>query len=411
VLITHNMGVVADLADRVAVMLNGEVVETAPARSCSPPRRTTTRSACWPPCRAWRSSTGSCRRAAEAAPVVVAEDLVIEYAGRLRRAGFRAVDRVSFSIAPGEVVGLVGESGSGKTTIGRAIAGLTPVTGGSLRVLGVEMNGVKERTFRPHRKDLGFVFQDPATSFNPLLTIAQNVAEPLIVHGGARDAADARDRVDELLEAVQLPKAFGDRFPHELSGGQRQRARWPAASPSTRSCSSPTSPPARSTCRCRRACSSCSASCRSGSGSRPCSSRTISRSSTCSPTGSSCCTRAPSPRPDRPRGARRPQDDYTRKLIASLPVPDPVSRPRAARPGAPHAAEPARPPAAALRLRRVRARAARKRWMPRMPPSPSPPAPHTVSRATAGVSSTVLDDRREHAQRAEQHQQQRRRSR
>jgi peptide/nickel transport system ATP-binding protein len=138
---------------------------------------------------------------AEAAPVVVAEDLVIEYAGRLRRAGFRAVDRVSFSIAPGEVVGLVGESGSGKTTIGRAIAGLTPVTGGSLRVLGVEMNGVKERTFRPHRKDLGFVFQDPATSFNPLLTIAQNVAEPLIVHGGARDAADARDRVDELLEA------------------------------------------------------------------------------------------------------------------------------------------------------------------------------------------------------------------
>ncbi|MGC7518107.1 ATP-binding cassette domain-containing protein, partial [Pandoraea pneumonica] len=81
---------------------------------------------------------------ADAAPVVVAEDLVIEYAGRLRRAGVRAVDRVSFSIAPGEVVGLVGESGSGKTTIGRAIAGLTPVTGGSLRVLGVEMNGVKE---------------------------------------------------------------------------------------------------------------------------------------------------------------------------------------------------------------------------------------------------------------------------
>ena len=86
------------------------------------------------------------------------------------------------------------------------------------------MNGVRERQFRRRGKDLGFVFQDPATSFNPLLTIAQCVAEPLIVHGGARSAADARDKVDELLEAVQLPKAYGDRFPHELSGGQRQRA-------------------------------------------------------------------------------------------------------------------------------------------------------------------------------------------
>ena len=86
------------------------------------------------------------------------------------------------------------------------------------------MNGVRERAFRKRRRELGFVFQDPATSFNPLLTIAQCVAEPLIVHGGARDAADARDKVDELLEAVQLPKAYGDRFPHELSGGQRQRA-------------------------------------------------------------------------------------------------------------------------------------------------------------------------------------------
>lgn len=225
VLITHNMGVVADLADRVAVMLNGEVVETAPAPELfAAPRDDYTKRLLAAVPRLEIIDRQLPAGAAEAVPVVAASDLVIEYAGRLRRAGFRAVDRVSFSIAPGEVVGLVGESGSGKTTIGRAIAGLTPVTGGSLRVLGVEMNGVKERTFRPHRKDLGFVFQDPATSFNPLLTIAQNVAEPLIVHGGARDAADARDRVDDLLEAVQLPKAFGDRFPHELSGGQRQRA-------------------------------------------------------------------------------------------------------------------------------------------------------------------------------------------
>jgi len=160
----------------------------------------------------------------DAAPLVIAKDLVIEYPGRFGRGGFRAVNGVSFTLSPGEVVGLVGESGSGKSTIGRAIAGLTPVSDGSLEVLGMEMLGVRERHFRPLRKDLGFVFQDPATSFNPLLTIAQNVAEPLIVHGMAKDPSDARPRVDELLEAVQLPGAFGDRYPHELSGGQRQRA-------------------------------------------------------------------------------------------------------------------------------------------------------------------------------------------
>jgi len=157
-------------------------------------------------------------------PVVVARDLVIEYPGRLGRGGFRAVNGVSFEIKEGEVLGLVGESGSGKTTIGRAIAGLSKVTGGSLSVLGREMLGIRERAFRSARVDIGFVFQDPASSFNPLLTIADCVAEPLVVHGRAADSRDARAQVDELLEAVQLPRAFGDRYPHELSGGQRQRA-------------------------------------------------------------------------------------------------------------------------------------------------------------------------------------------
>ena len=160
----------------------------------------------------------------QAAPVVEAKGLTVTYPGRLRTAGFTAVDQVDFTIAPGEVLGLVGESGSGKTTIGRAIAGLTPVTGGSLSVLGTQVRGVSERKLRPIRRKIGFVFQDPATSFNPLLTSAQCVAEPLVVHGVAGNAADARARVDELLEAVQLDRSYGDRFPHELSGGQRQRA-------------------------------------------------------------------------------------------------------------------------------------------------------------------------------------------
>ena len=225
-LITHNMGVVADLADRVAVMLNGEMVETGPVREIfAAPRHEYTRTllAAVPRVQLVDRPLPASADAA-ATPVVEAKGLVIEYPGRLGSPTFRAVHEIDFAIRPGEVLGLVGESGSGKTTIGRAIAGLTPVAGGSLRVLGTEMNGVREREFRKRRKDLGFVFQDPATSFNPLLTIAECVAEPLIVHGDARDATTARDKVDELLEAVQLPKAFGDRYPHELSGGQRQRA-------------------------------------------------------------------------------------------------------------------------------------------------------------------------------------------
>lgn len=230
VLITHNMGVVADLADRVVVMYEGKIVEQADSHTlfASPKHEYTQRLlAAVPKLGSGLAKTqerAAARPHVEEAPVVVADNLVIEYPGRFGRGGFRAVDGVSFRIHAGEVLGLVGESGSGKTTIGRAIGGLTRVTGGSLRVLGNEMLGIRERNFKPHRSDIGFVFQDPASSFNPLLTIAECVAEPLLVHHRARDVAAARPRVDELLEAVQLPKAFGDRYPHELSGGQRQRA-------------------------------------------------------------------------------------------------------------------------------------------------------------------------------------------
>ncbi|MBN9375952.1 MAG: ABC transporter ATP-binding protein [Cellulomonas sp.] len=229
VLITHNMGVVADLADTVAVMYDGEIVEQADVRTLfSAPKHPYTRALldAVPRVGASRRAALATPRAAapDAAPVVEAKGLTITYPGRLRTAGFTAVDHVDFAIAPGEVLGLVGESGSGKTTIGRAIAGLTPVTGGSLSVLGTQVRGISERRKRPIRRRIGFVFQDPATSFNPLLTIAQCVAEPLVVHGVAGDAREARGKVDELLKAVQLDRTYGDRFPHELSGGQRQRA-------------------------------------------------------------------------------------------------------------------------------------------------------------------------------------------
>ncbi|MET4638471.1 ABC transporter ATP-binding protein [Mycetocola sp. 2940] len=228
VLITHNMGVVADIADRVAVMYQGRVVEEADAVTLfANPQNDYTRKLLAAVPRIGQKIEAAERKApvdTTAVPVVRAENLRIEYPGRLGRPGFVAVDGVDFTIAPGEVVGLVGESGSGKTTIGRAIAGLTPVTGGSLTVLGTEMNGVKERRFRPLRSSIGFVFQDPGSSFNPLLTIAECVAEPLKVHRKGMDQRGVTQRVGELLEAVQLPKAFGSRYPHELSGGQRQRA-------------------------------------------------------------------------------------------------------------------------------------------------------------------------------------------
>jgi peptide/nickel transport system ATP-binding protein len=227
VIITHNMGVVADLADRVAVMYQGEIVEEAPVAQLfgSPQADYTKRLLAAVP--RLEASTGVARRALiteDVEPVVSAKGLEIEYPGRFGAPAFRAVKGVDLAIRPGEVLGLVGESGSGKTTIGRAIAGLTKITGGSLNVLGTEMLGYKERDFKRLRKDIGFVFQDPATSFNPLLTIAECVAEPLVVHGVASSPRAARKQVDELMEAVQLPAAYGDRYPHELSGGQRQRA-------------------------------------------------------------------------------------------------------------------------------------------------------------------------------------------
>ncbi|MFJ4165759.1 dipeptide ABC transporter ATP-binding protein [Microbacterium sp. NPDC089698] len=256
VLITHNMGVVADLADRVVVMLRGDIVEQAAVRDLfANPQQDYTREllAAVPHVGQGKSALGASvveRAQRDGAPhaadpvssrspsasslddrdeapegsLIVARACEIGYPGRFGRGGVVAVKGVDFHVGPGEVVGLVGESGSGKTTIGRAVVGLTTVVGGSLRVLGQEMNGVKQRQLTPLRPEIGFVFQDPATSFNPLLSIAECIAEPLVVHGKASSVAVARARVDELLDAVRLPTNFGDRFPHELSGGQRQRA-------------------------------------------------------------------------------------------------------------------------------------------------------------------------------------------
>ena len=230
IVITHNMGVVADLADSVAVMYHGRIIERAGVRElfASPREEYTQKLLAAVPHlgrnSAWTALEPAQQQAIDAAePVVVAKDLVIEYPGRMGKPAFRAVKGVDFQIRAGEVYGLVGESGSGKTTIGRAIAGLERTTGGSLSVLGHEMNGMREKAFKPLRRRIGFVFQDPATSFNPHLTIEQCIAEPLIVHEQQLSPVERGKRVRSLLEAVELPGAYAERYPHELSGGQRQR--------------------------------------------------------------------------------------------------------------------------------------------------------------------------------------------
>ena len=233
-IITHNMGVIADIADEVVVMYRGHVVEQGSVEQIfyHPEHDYTKRLLAAVP----RIGQKLVVRDRDGKPVeravdwreqpvaVEAKNLTITYPGHLMQPDFKAVDGVDFTIRCSEVLGLVGESGSGKSTTGRAIAGLQKVSGGSLNVLGVEMNGVRERDFKPKRADIGFVFQDPGSSFNPLMTIAENVAEPLLVHGKYGSVAEAKDYVGDLLEMVQLPRAYMNRFPHELSGGQRQRA-------------------------------------------------------------------------------------------------------------------------------------------------------------------------------------------
>ena len=232
VLITHDMGVVADMADRIVVMRNGRIVESGTAKQIfGDPQHEYTKSllAAVPHLGSSASPveiTSYEREHGGDAPigdsVMVAEDMIIEYPKRGRTPAFRAVDGVSLTINAGEVVGLVGESGSGKTTIGRAVVGLLPVTGGKLEIAGVDMVGASHKDLAPLRKQIGIVFQDPGSSLNPRLPIGESIGEPLMLHTGIK-GAELNRRVESLLDQVELPRSMRNRYPHELSGGQRQR--------------------------------------------------------------------------------------------------------------------------------------------------------------------------------------------
>lgn len=254
-LITHDMGVVADVADELLVMRRGDPVEhgtvaevfahpsadytrellaavpslearPASATPAADPETRPGRQDAAPGTRAVSSDASlgpaeaSLAEASRASSPLVAQlrDVAVRYSRR----GGPTVSGIELDLRAGETVGLVGESGSGKSTIGRALAGLVPVVAGSVEVDGSDLRTAKGRRLRELRSRVGIVFQDPASSLNPRQTIGWSIAEPLLVHGTA-SAADRAGRVRDLLTAVQLDPSWAERFPHQLSGGQRQR--------------------------------------------------------------------------------------------------------------------------------------------------------------------------------------------
>jgi len=223
VLITHNMGVVADVADRVVVMYRGDVVEEAPVEDlfASPEHPYTQRLLDAVP-HLGRGSGRDLSAEPGAEVVLSVRDLVVEFPGGMGRPDFRAVDHVSLDVHRGEVLGLVGESGSGKSTLARCVIGLQRPTSGSVELEGRTISGLSDAELKPLRRRFGFVFQDPAASLNPQMTIAECVAEPLRADGMASGGKQEK-AVRDLLESVELPASYADRYPHELSGGQRQR--------------------------------------------------------------------------------------------------------------------------------------------------------------------------------------------
>ncbi|HYI58924.1 MAG TPA: ABC transporter ATP-binding protein [Microlunatus sp.] len=224
-LITHNMGVVADLADRVLVMRAGRMVERGEVVSLfSAPFTDYTRDllAAVPRLRLVESEPDSARPRAEAPPVLAFREASVDYPGRFGRPAYRALHELTIEVAAGQVLCVVGESGSGKSTLGRAALGLLPASDGRIEVAGEDLGTASRSELRRLRRRIGVVPQDPAGTLDPLLSVGDSVAEPLQVHRMASGRA-LRRRVAELLDSVSLPSRYADRRPHELSGGQRQR--------------------------------------------------------------------------------------------------------------------------------------------------------------------------------------------
>jgi len=213
ILITHDLAVVGSLADRVAVMREGRIVQTGPAATVLAGLPDPYAGVALPP-----------RPASDAAPVLEAQGVVRAYPGPRRGWGradpFRAVDGVSLALRPGERLGLVGESGSGKSTLLRTLLGLEPPQAGEVRLDGARFDPAAPRG---RRAAIQAVFQDPYGSFDPRWRVADLVAEPLGLMAEPPRGPERRARVVDMLAQVGLPAEAADRFPHQFSGGQRQR--------------------------------------------------------------------------------------------------------------------------------------------------------------------------------------------
>ena len=234
-LVTHDLGLAADRADRVVVMSQDRVVEEGPAHELlrNPQHEYTRRLVAAAPSISSARRTGAdlpvsvtegqeSQQDKGSEPILVAEHLTKEFSIRGRRENLTAVDDVSFAVRPGSTTAIVGESGSGKTTVARMVLGLESPTAGTVRVAGEPVAEAKGAQRRAIRRAMQPVFQDPYASLNPMFTVEHIVDEPLRVFR-VGDRKSRRARVAELLDHVALPRDTAQRHPNELSGGQRQR--------------------------------------------------------------------------------------------------------------------------------------------------------------------------------------------
>ena len=222
-LITHDMGVVADMADEILVMKDGLTVEHGSADQIfNKPTHPYTQELLGAVPMLGTSAKRTLDKGASRQPVLKLENVTIEYPKRGRIPAFTAVKNFNLEIFPGEIVGLVGESGSGKTTVGRAAIGLLPIKEGKLEIVGKDISHATQKDLFAIRRHTGIVFQDPASSLNPRLPIGESIGEPIFLAKIAR-GDELNKKVEDLLDQVELPRSYRNRYPHELSGGQRQR--------------------------------------------------------------------------------------------------------------------------------------------------------------------------------------------
>ncbi|MGE0221544.1 dipeptide ABC transporter ATP-binding protein [Mycolicibacterium sp.] len=221
--ISHDLGVIGQVAQEVTVLHDGVVVEQAPIGEVfDRPQQAYTRELL--AARPMIDGPGP-PAVPDAAPLLVVEDLDVRFSVStpVGRSTVHAVKGVSFEIRRGTTLGLVGESGSGKSTIAGALTGLVQPHAGRATLDGADVLHAKGSSGRSLRRRIGLVFQDPFSSLNPRARVGTSIAEPLTVHRLVDGAGARRDRVSELLELVDLAPEFAQRYPHELSGGQRQR--------------------------------------------------------------------------------------------------------------------------------------------------------------------------------------------